>query len=115
MTTVEQVALAREKVEHWRGKCERAASILHKWEARLTQLQAKDKPQPTAKKLPPVTLVAGIEHLMPRAAVTSAEDQAAARKLARESALADMAEADRTKGKVVPIKGKAKPKKPKKH
>jgi hypothetical protein len=36
--------------------------------------------------------------------------------LARETALADIAEAgDKANGKVAPIKGKAQPKKPKKH
>ena len=54
MTAVEQIALASSKVEHWRGKVERAASILHKWEGQLQKLQAKGaKPvEPTAAKLP---------------------------------------------------------------
>jgi hypothetical protein len=56
MTTVEQISLANEKVEHWRGKCERAASMLSKWESRLKGLQGKS--QPTAKSLPPVMLAA---------------------------------------------------------
>jgi hypothetical protein len=58
MTAVEQIALASSKVEHWRGKVERAASILHKWETNLAKLQAKGaKPvEPTAAKLPPVVL-----------------------------------------------------------
>jgi hypothetical protein len=47
--------LAGEKVEHWRGKCERAASMLSKWESRLKGLQGKSPP--TAKTLPPVALV----------------------------------------------------------
>jgi hypothetical protein len=57
MTMTEQLALAGEKVEHWRGKCERAASMLSKWESRLKGLQSKAKPVPTATKLPPVMLV----------------------------------------------------------
>jgi hypothetical protein len=69
MTTIEQLALANEKIEHWRGKTERAAGILSKWQSRLTQLQAKDKaqaqvqaqvkdkPQATVEKLPTPTLV----------------------------------------------------------
>jgi hypothetical protein len=56
MTMTEQVALANEKVSHWRGKCERAASMLSKWESRLKGLQGKSQP-PTAKTLPPVVLV----------------------------------------------------------
>jgi hypothetical protein len=56
MTQAEQLVLAGEKVKHWRGKCERAASMLSKWESRLKGLQGKS--QPTAKSLPPVMLVA---------------------------------------------------------
>ena len=58
MTQTEQVALASSKVEHWRGKVERAAGILHKWEGQLAKLQAKGaKPvEPTAAELPPLVL-----------------------------------------------------------
>ena len=58
MTQAEQVALASSKVEHWRTKVERAASLLHKWEKQLATLNAKGaKPiEPTAAKLPPLVL-----------------------------------------------------------
>jgi hypothetical protein len=58
MTQIEQVQLATEKVTHWRGKVERAASLLHKWEKQLATLKAKGaKPvEPTAAKLPPLAL-----------------------------------------------------------
>jgi hypothetical protein len=120
MTIHEQVALATDKVAHWNGKRDHATAMLTKWQSRLSALQAKDKPQPkpqpTAMKLPPVTLVPGSEQFMPRAAVKSASDVAAAQALARETALADIAEAgDKANGKVAPIKGKTQPKKPKKH
>jgi hypothetical protein len=115
MTTVEQISLANEKVEHWRGKCERAASMLSKWESRLKGLQGKSPP--TSKKLPPVTLVPGTEHVMPRGAIKTAGDVAAAEHLARETALHDIAEAEAADAKVVPIvkdKAKAAKAKPKK-
>jgi hypothetical protein len=58
MTQAEQVALASSKVEHWRTKVERAASLMHKWEKQLATLNAKGaKPvEPTAAKLPPLVL-----------------------------------------------------------
>ena len=68
-------------------------------------MQSKGKPQPTAKKLPKIDLVPGTEHFMPREAVTTVGDQAAAEHHARESALTDIEQ--ETGGKVVPIKGKA--------
>lgn len=61
MTQVDQIALATEKVTRWRGKCEHAASMLSKWEARLSALQPEAKPQPTAKKLPRLTLVPAVD------------------------------------------------------
>ena len=76
--------------DSWNSKRDHALTMLTKWQNRLSALQAKGKPHPTAKKLPPVTLVPGTENC-----------------LAREAALRDIAE-----DKVVPIKSKAK--KPKK-
>jgi hypothetical protein len=66
--------------------------MLAKWQGRLSTLQSKGKPQPTAKKLPPVSLVPGTEHLMSRAAIRTTSDQATAEYLAREAALRDIAE-----------------------
>ena len=58
MKQIEQVQLATSKVTHWRGKVERAAGILHKWETNLAKLQAKGaKPiEPTINKLPPLVM-----------------------------------------------------------
>jgi|SRR5262245_52744008 len=56
MTTVEQIALANEKVTHWRGKCEHAASILRKWEGQLAKLQAKAQPQQPTQPKPQATI-----------------------------------------------------------
>jgi hypothetical protein len=114
MTIQEQVVFATDRVAHWNSKRDHALAMLTKWQARLSALQAKGKPQPTAKKLPAVTLVPGTEHLMPRAAVTIASDHAAAQHLARAAALRDIAEeTGDSNGKVVPLKGKAgKAKKP---
>jgi ABC-type hemin transport system substrate-binding protein len=58
MTINEQVALATDKVAHWNSKRDHALAMLTKWQGRLSALQSKGKPQPTAKKLPPVALVA---------------------------------------------------------
>jgi hypothetical protein len=52
MTIHEQVALATDKVAHWNSKRDHALTMLTKWQNRLSALQAKGKPQPTAKKLP---------------------------------------------------------------
>jgi hypothetical protein len=60
MTITEQVALASDKVAHWNSKREHALAMLTKWQARLSALQSKGKPQPTAKSLPAVTLVADV-------------------------------------------------------
>jgi hypothetical protein len=118
MTITEHLTLATDKVAHWNSKRDHALAMLTKWQGRLSALQSKGKPLPTAKKLPPVTLVPGTEHLMPRGAIKTTGDQAAAEHAARAAALADIAaESD---NKVVPItNGKAKPatvakKKPKK-
>jgi hypothetical protein len=62
MTIHEQVVLATDKVAHWNSKRDHALTMLTKWQNRLSALQAKGKPQPTAKKLPPVTLVPGTEN-----------------------------------------------------
>jgi len=88
MTQVEQLALASSKVEHWRGKVERAAGILHKWEGQLQKLQSKGaKPvEPTAKKLPPLVLVPDTEHLAREAAmrdIAKAADEAGGNKVMR--------------------------------
>ena len=97
MTTIEQVALASQKVVRWQGKRDHAVAMLSKWQNRLSALQSKGKPQQTANKLPPLTLVPDTEPC-----------------LAREAALRDIAEETGDAGdKVVPIKSKAK--KPKKH
>jgi hypothetical protein len=58
MTIQEQVVLATDKVAHWNSKRDHALAMLTKWQNRLSALQAKEKPQPTAKMLPAVTLVA---------------------------------------------------------
>jgi hypothetical protein len=58
MTITEQVALATDKVAHWNSKRDHALAMLTKWQGRLSALQSKNKPVPTAKKLPPVALVA---------------------------------------------------------
>src|SRR5262245_27312746 len=89
----ERLTLATDKVVHWNSKRDHAQSMLTKWQARLSSLQAKGKPQPTAKKLPPVALVAGTECVLPRAAITSKGDQAQAEFLAREVAMHDIAKA----------------------
>jgi hypothetical protein len=60
MTINEQVALATDKVAHWNSKRDHTLAMLTKWQARLSALQSKGKSQPTAKKLPPVTLVADV-------------------------------------------------------
>jgi hypothetical protein len=57
MTQVEQIALATEKVTRWTAKHEHARAMLTKWKHRLTALEAKGKPQPTATKLPPLVMV----------------------------------------------------------
>ena len=57
MTTAEQVQLATEKVAHWTVKQEKATALLKKWQHQLAKVQAKDKPQATAAKLPPVVMV----------------------------------------------------------
>ena len=99
MTIHEQVVLATDKVAHWNSKRDHATAMLTKWQTRLSAMQSKGKPEPTAKKLPPVTLVPGTEDC-----------------LARESALRDIAEEAGDSGdKVVPLKGKvAKANRPKK-
>jgi ABC-type hemin transport system substrate-binding protein len=58
MTMTEQLAFANEKITHWGVKRERAQAMLTKWQDRLSALQSKGKPQPTAKTLPPVALIA---------------------------------------------------------
>src|SRR5262245_56321326 len=104
----EQLALATDKVAHWNSKRDHTLATLTKWQGRLSALQSKGKPQPTAKKLPKVDLVTGSEHLMPRAAITITGDQATPECLAREVALRNIAqEAGDSGDKVVPIKGKA--------
>ena len=60
MTINEQVALATDKVAHWNSKRDHALAMLTKWQGRLSAFQSKDKPQSTAKKLPPATLVADV-------------------------------------------------------
>ena len=106
----ERLTLATDKVAHWNSKRDHAQSMLTKWQARLSTLQAKGKPQPTAKKLPPLVLVPGTEHLMPRPAITSKGDQAQAEYLAREAAMHDIAKAADDDGKLTSIKqAKAKP------
>ena len=90
MRIIEQLTLATDKVVHWNSKRDHALAMLTKWQNRLSALQAKGKPHPTAKKLPPVTLVPGTENC-----------------LAREAALRDIAEEAGDSGdKVVPLKGK---------
>ena len=91
MTMIEQITLANEKVAHWQHKQGHAQAMLAKWQERRSVLQAKGKPQPTSAKLPKLVLVPGTEHLMPRSAITTKSDQAAAEHLARETALRDMA------------------------
>jgi hypothetical protein len=54
--------------------------------------QSKGKPQPTAAKLPALTIVPGSVRFMPRQAVVTKGDKAAAEHLARETALRDIAE-----------------------
>src|SRR5262245_53932547 len=109
MTINEQVALATDKVAHWNSKRDHALAMLSKWESRLTALQAKSKPQPTADKLPPLTIVPGTVKFMPRPAVVTKGDKAAAEHLARETALRDIAaEAGDSDDRVVSVKTKAK-------
>lgn len=76
MTITEQLTLATDKVAHWNSKRDHALAMLTKWQGRLSALQSKGKPQPTAKKLPKVNLVTGSEHLVPPAAITTGGDQA---------------------------------------
>ena len=115
MTMIEQIALANEKVSHWNAKRDHALAMLAKWESRLTALQAKGKPVPTANLLPPLSIVPGSVKHMPRQAVVTKADKAAAEHLARQTALADFA-AEAGDGNVTSIKGKpANGKKPKKH
>ena len=102
----EHLALANDKVAHWNSKRDHAQSMLTKWQGRLSALQAKGKPQPTAKKLPPLVLLPGTEHLMPRPAITSKSDQAVAE---QEAAMRDIAKAADDDGKVTVLKAKAKP------
>ena len=116
MTVQEQVILATDKVARWRDKRERVDAMLKKWQGRLSALQSKGKTQPKTQPasatLPPLTLVSGSEHLMPRTAITSAADQAIAEQIARETAMRDMAEEKGDDAK--PINGKVKPAKAKK-
>jgi hypothetical protein len=49
MTTIDKLHLPTRKSHTGAVKCERAASILSKWESRLTQLQ-KGKPQATENR-----------------------------------------------------------------
>jgi hypothetical protein len=58
MTIHEQVVLATDKVAHWNSKRDHALAMLTRWQTCLSALQSKEKPQPTAKMLPAVTLVA---------------------------------------------------------
>ena len=60
MTITEQVAIATDKVAHWNSKRDHALAMLTKWQSHRTALQSKGKPQPTAKSLPAVTLVADV-------------------------------------------------------
>ena len=88
----EQITFATEKVARWQHKQGHAQAMLTKWQDRLAALQVKGKPQPTSAKLPKLVLVPGTEHLMPRSAITTKSDQAAAEYHAKETALADIAE-----------------------
>jgi hypothetical protein len=72
MTMIEQVALATDKVAHWNSKRDHALAMLSKWQGRLTALQSKGKPQPTAAKLPALAIVPGSVRFMPRQAVAKA-------------------------------------------
>jgi hypothetical protein len=65
MTIQEQVVLATDRVAHWNSKRDHALAMLTKWQARLSALQAKGKPQPTAKKLPKVDLGDGDTKVVP--------------------------------------------------
>jgi len=58
MTTVEQIALATEKVTRWAAKQEHATAMLTKWKHRLSALQPQPQSQPTKDKLPKLELVA---------------------------------------------------------
>jgi hypothetical protein len=58
MTIHEQVVLATDKVAHWNSKRDHALAMLTRWQTCLSALQSKERPQPTAKMLPAVTLVA---------------------------------------------------------
>lgn len=89
MNAQEQFAI--EKVQRWSAKAERAETMLATWKDRLSILQAKGKPSPSAKLLPPLVLVSASEHLMPRSAIKTAGDVAAEEHAAREAALRDMA------------------------
>src|SRR5262245_59590167 len=66
-TAAERIALASEKVLRWQTKRDHATAMLGKWEAQLKRLQPK--PQPTAAKLPALTIVPGSVRFMPRGAV----------------------------------------------
>ena len=121
MTTIEQIALSNEKVAHWQHKQGHAQAMLAKWQSRLSALQAKGKPQPTATKLPPLTFVPGSVKFMPRQAVVTKDDRAQAEFAAKRAALRNIEAANKAGSdddKVTSTKSKTKSataKTPKKH